>query len=150
MIEAVFAIIPFFNNKQVTIGAVTIPHDKRIGHREHIVFGLPGGKLENDETDIQGLVRECFEEGWGGELKFFERPIYETIINETKCRWYLLDVDRSNPIMLKTYKEKHRLVYPLITNIECILDQGNPEAFNEMFKLINNNKYHSLYKYLHD
>lgn len=130
MSEAVFAIIHLGNGM---VGAVTTAIDK-LESKNGITLGLPGGKVDDGETHLQALVRECNEEGWGGELIFIPEPIHFEHVKGYDCYWYYLNIRNSSPYMLVNYKEHYRNIYPIITHYKNVMGLGNEEAFQKAFE----------------
>jgi hypothetical protein len=119
---AVFAVIKLENNKYA---ATTRAADTgEIGK-----IGLPGGKVDPGESDIDALQRECMEEGW----KISDKIAIEKYPTQTKymtikgfeyprmIKWY--EVDSFSVRKLTDYKEKHR-ISPIVATKEQILNSG--------------------------
>ena len=128
MQKAVFAIIPVARG---FVGAVTSTREKISGGRP--VLGLPGGKVDPGETDMQALLRECGEEGWGGRLEFDEVPVHTEIVREHDCRWYIA-LPTSKPVLLIDYPEYSNRIYPVVARVESVIGYGNDAAFEAVRK----------------
>lgn len=120
---AVFALIKFDEN---SYAGTTRAADRNESGR----VGLPGGKVDPGESDIEALIRECGEEGWKitpyRELSQ-TNPIYEETITVDEydyprfIRWY--KIDRKYVKQLTDYKEKNR-IKPIILTKEQLLKSG--------------------------
>lgn len=125
--EAVFAIIHFGNGM---IAATTRPNYRQ----NDVLFGLPGGKVDVEETHIQALDRECKEEGWGGGwLSVSKDPFYSIKYNGTFCHWYVVDLQDTHIIMLSDYKEKDRGIIPAIVHYKSLVGLHNEVVLDLFF-----------------
>ena len=48
-------------------------------------IGLPGGKVEKGENEIEALRRECEEEGWLIQIKDRTKPFFERETKDGNC-----------------------------------------------------------------
>lgn len=87
--------------------------DQKYPDRIKVKYGLPGGKVEPDETPLDAALRESTEEGWEfGQID--KMPFHVDIVEGKIIYWY----KALNPKMLFNYKEKGR-----IENIYVTLDK---------------------------
>ena len=125
--EAVFAIAHFGDGQ---IAVTTRPDHKESG----ILFGLPGGKVDNNESHIKALSRECSEEGWGGSLSIDSDPFYSIDYEGILCHWYVVDMRDSFVRMLVDYKDKHRGIIPAIVHYKSLFGLHNEIVLENYFK----------------
>lgn len=120
---AVFALIKLDENQYA---GTTRAADRNESGR----VGLPGGKVDPGESDIEALIRECEEEGWKiTSYTELERsiPIYKETIRVVGynyprfIRWY--KVDSKYVEKLTDYKEKHR-IKPITLTKDQLLKSG--------------------------
>lgn len=103
-------------------------------------IGLPGGKLEEGETEIEALRRECEEEGWLIKIEDNVKPFYVRSTEHGLIGYYKVE----SVLRLLNYKEKHR-----IKNLYCKFweiaksGNGNGPATKAYFKKLIKRK---LYK----
>lgn len=92
-------------------------------------IGLPGGKVEENETNIEALRRECEEEGWLINIKDYAKPFFVgslfrseagSLPYETKIAYYKVD----EALKLFEYKEKLR-IDNLFSSVKKIKKSGN-------------------------
>ena len=115
---SVFAVIEINGEIVVT----TRPEDK------NVPFGLPGGKVDEGETLIDALIRECFEEGVDikhiSDLLFIK--IREEYLDNGIVYWFhILGV----PSLLSEYKEKYRGIKVEMKSIEEVSNSGYGNDF---------------------
>ena len=108
---AVFAIAL----KNFKLAATTRPYDLLNS------IGLPGGKVEDDETAIEALIRECREEGWNVSIDEDAGRWSHAYIDGKLIEWYVV----KNPIMLTDYKEKEAGIVPFWATHNEIIESGN-------------------------
>lgn len=82
-------------------------------------IGLPGGKVEGDETPWEAAVREAAEEGWGVTV-VSRRPIHTQLVEGKMVAWFAA----ANPRRLSYYKEMDRGILPVEAAMQEIADSG--------------------------
>lgn len=70
-------------------------------------LGLPGGKVEADETPLEACIRECEEEGV--KVSGLEGEIHRAIVEGKPVIWYKFNTG----IFLDDFKEKYRGIKPV-------------------------------------
>ncbi|MDD5150172.1 MAG: NUDIX hydrolase [Flavobacterium sp.] len=102
------AVVGFYINENKQIAVVT-RKDGRIS--------LPGGKVEENETLLDALLRECEEEGWK-IISLRVDPIYiKTDETGYETHWfYIHKIER-----LEEYKDKSRNLFPFVTDIDTLI-----------------------------
>lgn len=125
-------------NKQAVVGvyiddcnrfAVVTRHDGRIS--------LPGGKVEEGESLLTAVLRECEEEGWHVE-EINPVPIHtRDDIDGFDTYWFKID----KATMLDDYKDKSRNLFPFKTDvytlIRCSPGFGNEFLVDYLDKQVN-------------
>jgi len=81
-------------------------------------IGLPGGKIDINETPVEAAVREATEEGWSVDITN-TNPIQIATIEGKVIYWY----EGVNAKPLNDYKEKNR-ISPIVVSREDILNSG--------------------------
>ncbi len=81
-------------------------------------IGLPGGKLDLNETPVQAAEREAREEGWSIDIVNID-PIQIAQVEGKTVYWY----EGVNAKPLNDYKEKNRIT-PIVASREEILNSG--------------------------
>ena len=81
-------------------------------------IGLPGGKLDLNETPVQAAEREAREEGWSIDIVNTD-PIQIAQVEGKTVYWY----EGVNAKPLNDYKEKNRIT-PIVASREEILNSG--------------------------
>lgn len=91
---------------------------------ETVKIGLPGGKVDGNETPIEALKRESEEEGWliTSEVR---GPIYERFLGGGKLIWWF---ETKDLVKLEDYKEKGR-----ISNIEVTMEALAESGYGNEF-----------------
>jgi len=107
---AVFVLVSF------EIGYAATTRAKDTGEEGRI--GLPGGKVDENESPIQGAYREAKEEGWE-VFDISPNPIQKKLVEGKMIWWYSAKYAR----MLTNYKEKGR-ISPVIASKEQIKNSG--------------------------
>jgi 8-oxo-dGTP pyrophosphatase MutT (NUDIX family) len=81
--------------------------------------GLPGGKIDQGEDEIQAVMREAKEEGW--TIHFISiNPIHSQLVDGKMVVWYSgIIIDR-----LVDYKEKSRGIKPVYLTKEEVKNSG--------------------------
>lgn len=112
---ASFVVVKLPNGK---IAATTRPYEKSKNHK----IGLPGGKIEDNETSLEAAYRESEEEGWNVKI---DKIIASKIINGKPIVWYL----GSSAKKLDDYKEQNRGIKPIEVSIKDISSSGYGNDF---------------------
>lgn len=112
---ASFVVVRLPNGK---IAATTRPYEKSKNHK----IGLPGGKVENNETSLEAAYRESKEEGWNVKI---DEIIASKTINGNSIVWY----KGSSAEKLDDYKEKNRGINPIEVDIQDISSSGYGNDF---------------------
>jgi len=81
-------------------------------------IGLPGGKLDDGETALEALLRECNEEGWQVDITN-SKLVHTNNVNGKLIQWYTVRVIKQ----LKNFKEKGR-IFPIVCSKEQVLRSG--------------------------
>lgn len=83
-------------------------------------IGLPGGKLDPDETAEQAVIRESAEEGWliskGSTLSL----IHEQLVEGRIVQWFEL---QGSVRIARTYKEQGR-ISPIMVHLSDLIKSG--------------------------
>lgn len=98
---AAFILVPVGNG----FAATTRPSEKG-------KIGLPGGKVENFETEKQAARREAFEEGWNVSGILVE--IHRQVVDGNEVVWF----SARKATQLEEYKEMHRLSTVVVSKME--------------------------------
>lgn len=80
--------------------------------------GLPGGKIEANETAGMAALREAREEGWF-VLELQDYPIHTEFVNGKEVKWFLV----KKAVVLPEYKEKGR-IEPIRIPLEEFLEKS--------------------------
>jgi len=101
--------------------AVVTRHDGRIC--------LPGGKVDEGESLLTAVLRECEEEGWQ-VLAIKPIPIHtRDDIDGYETHWFHI----LNATMLGDYKDKSRNLFPFTTDVHTLI-RCSPGFGNEFLK----------------
>lgn len=123
MRKAVFALI--INDDEVI--CTTRPEDAKVA------FGLPGGKVDGDETLLEALKRECAEEGVDISNCINFEVVQHEIIEDFSVFWYrILDVE--NVIKLTFFKEQYRNIQVVDKKIDEVANVGYGNYFVLKYK----------------
>lgn len=83
-------------------------------------IGLPGGKLDPEETASQAVVRESAEEGWliskGSSLSL----IHEQLVDGRLVQWFEL---KGSVRIARTFKEQGR-ISPIMVHLSDLIKSG--------------------------
>lgn len=112
---ASFVVVKLPNGK---IASTTRPYEKSKKHK----IGLPGGKVEKNETPLEAAYRESEEEGWKVKI---DKIIASKIIHGKPIVWYV----GTSAEKLDDYKEKDRGIDPIEVSIEDISSSGYGNDF---------------------
>lgn len=108
---AVFVLAPTKNGKWA---ATTRAADRGEGGK----IGLPGGKVDHDETPVSAAIREAEEEGWR-VVNIENEPSHKAIIDGNPVWWFKAEAAE----MLDSYKEKGRIT-PIEVELRDIANSG--------------------------
>jgi len=117
---AVFVIVKLPNGK---IAATTRPYEKS----ENKKIGLPGGKVEQNESLIDAAYRESKEEGWN--ISKIGNIIGSKIISGKPIVYF----EGFGAEKLKNYKEKKNGIEPIEVSINEISNTGYGNDFIEKY-----------------
>lgn len=118
---AAFVLVKLPNGK---IAATTRPYEK--GKNKKI--GLPGGKVEKNETPKQAAFRECKEEGW--DIPKVGKIIASKMIDGNPIVWF----EAESATKLEDYKEKKEGIKAIEVSIDRIANSGYGNSFiKELF-----------------
>ena len=82
-------------------------------------IGLPGGKVDGDESPVQAAIREAREEGWAVD-GVDSTPIHRAIVDGKPVVWFRA----TSAARLADYKEKARGIRPVIVTVDTIRRSG--------------------------
>lgn len=83
-------------------------------------IGLPGGKLDPDETAEQAVIRESAEEGWMISKGATLHLIHEQLVDGKLVQWFEL---KGSVRIARTYKEQGR-IRPVMANLSDLIKSG--------------------------
>lgn len=113
---AAFVVVKLPDGK---IAATTRPYEKS----EQKKIGLPGGKVEKNESPIDAAYRESEEEGW--KVSKITKIIASKMVDGRPIVYY----EGINAKKLKTYKEKNNNIIPISVSVEKISQTGYGNSF---------------------
>lgn len=118
---AAFVVVKLPNGK---IAATTRPYEKSKNKK----IGLPGGKVEKNETPKQAAFRECKEEGW--DVPKIGKIIASKMTDGNRIVWF----EAESATKLNDYEEKEEGIKPIEVSIERIANSGYGNSFiKELF-----------------
>ena len=82
-------------------------------------IGLPGGKVDVDESPVQTAIREAHEEGWAVD-GVDSTPIHRAIVDGKPVVWFRA----TSATRLADYKEKTRGIRPVIVTVDTVRRSG--------------------------
>jgi len=101
------------------IACTTRPYEKNKKNK----IGLPGGKVEKNETPLEAAYRESEEEGW--KINKIHNIIASKNIKGKSIVWF----DGDNAKKMDIYKEKNRGIKPIECSIDEISSSGRGNDF---------------------
>lgn len=121
---AVFVVVEISKGK---FAATTRAKDK-INSDEGVMYGFPGGKVDNNESPIDAAIRESEEEGWQ-ITDIDSKPFYKQIVQKKVIWWY----KAKNSKKLDKFKEKDRII-PIEIEKDKLIGFGNENAIIAFYK----------------
>ncbi len=107
--------------------AVTRPEDPTL-------LGLPGGKVEEEENEIEALFRECQEEGWMIDTQKPVKMVRKELVDGKLCVWY-----KGSSVRMDSFKEEERIKNLRVSKEELLkspynsfLAEFNPLTFYKL------------------
>lgn len=91
-----FIVAPYENG----LAATTRPVECSVGG-----ISLPGGKVEQGEHPVNGILREAHEEGWHINKDDLRSHFFARLVNKRLALWFFA----KNAIKLTSFKEEHRI-----------------------------------------